>query len=924
MSVAGRNAPLSPVSIGGSEWSFSSKVLFTEESAPFPSSARGNLASPPDSGSLHGTMSMNGFPTGPRSTGGPSPPPSIGRSSNGTNTFSARSDGGNRNSARADIDESILNEHYLALRVFLNARDSSSRQQPNKARDKLLRLSSVQFYELSTDVFDELMRRQASARTPSNGPGGPASFLLPEKSFHPKRNQARQRLSSLGPPRFRDLAADVFHELERRFPRFIGGDIPRSGSAMSMRGPPGSRNDTPVSGSMFPPRGQSRMRRPSDASSSRGLPPSDGYSVQPSPSVSNGDYGRPTPKQLNQNNTIVPNKSTMVEEGDDNGADDDRADAFSLDRISNKRDLKRSGDSAVTSEIDKKAIQDYQGQIQDLRDKLDSMEDLMRKKDDEMNSVLDGERTRTTAMNLEKQEWANARVKLETQLAEAQSLNKSLEQELDRMREDHDGESRQLRDQVSALQQTSRSGRSGEGSAEVQIENDELRESLRQQRQVTEQVRREAQGFLLEMRALSQQSGSAYEKEAEMEKNIEQLEREVREWRSRYTRTKTQLRNMRGSSVGLELDQDAAKYVRDKGFLDPNGLVKDLHVTKYQTSIDELLQTARRDVPEKVMDAMKLVVVSVRRITRDVDESASSDGQAAQQQAKLKAKVSSSANGLITASKNFAAAAGISPVSLVDAAASNLTVAIVDLVRAAKIRTTPANELEDDDDGTVTPVESASFFSPRSTTQATTQESLPPPPPFRGIGGIRGSAESSAYSPVSSPRESVEPYPSNGANGITNGLGYLGLDTSLSGPYGLQRRDSRTEDLKIYLEDQTALLVSDVQKLVGYVRGAGDIENITMQIESIGVVVGRIASESKSNGYGNQVSRLSECRQRLIESNQRGRELSRSGAGPGDGAWRLWSQTLPPIAFELAREAKELVQRIDRQPNAVNRDDEFS
>lgn len=257
---------------------------------------------------------MNGFPTGLRSNGGPSPPPSVGRSS----IFSGGSDGG-RNGPRTEIDESVLSEHYAALKAYLTSRGNDARQQPNKARDKLLRLSSVQFFELSTDVFDELIRRQSMARAPPNAANGPPQYLLPEKTFHPKRNQARQRLSSLGPPRFRDLAADVYHELERRYPNFIGRDISRGGSSLSMRSGPMSRTGTPANG-MFPPRGQSRIRRPSDASSNRGgPPPPDVYAVPPSPTLQNSDYGRPMPKQLDQNNTIVPNKSTMLEEDDDGG-----------------------------------------------------------------------------------------------------------------------------------------------------------------------------------------------------------------------------------------------------------------------------------------------------------------------------------------------------------------------------------------------------------------------------------------------------------------------------------------------------------------------------------------------------------------------------------------------------------------------------
>ncbi|PNY28144.1 Protein SPA2 [Tolypocladium capitatum] len=920
MSVGGRNAPLSPVSIGGSEWSFSSKVLSADEGGAYPSN-RGHLASPPNSGGSNGAMSMNGFPSGPRSNGGPSPPPSIGRSSNGTNMYSSRSEG-NRNSVRTELDDSVLNEHYVALRAFLNTRDGNNRQQPNKARDKLLRLSSVQFYELSTDVYDELMRRQATVRVPPNSPNGPPAFLLPEKSFHPKRNQARQRLSSLGPPRFRDLAADVFHELERRFPRFVGGDIARVGSAVSMRGSPMGRPGASANGNMFPPRGQSRMRRPSDASSIRGLPPADAYGIPPSPSLPNGDYGRPMPKHLNQNNTIVPNKSTMLEEDDENGADEDGADVFGLERVANKGGSKRGGENGATSEVghssplsdehhgltssqaDKKLIEDYQTQVRELREKLDGMEDAMKKKEDEMSNLLG----------------------LDDKLAEAQNLNKSMKQELDRMRDDRDQEIRQLRDELSDAQQNSRGASSGNRDTELQRENDELRESLRQQQQVTEEVRREAQEFLQEMRMLSQQSGSTYEKHAEMEKTIEQLEREVRDWRNRYARAKTQLRNMRASSLGLSTEQDAARYVRDKGFMEENGLVKDVHVTKFQIAIDELLQTARKETPDKVIDAMKQVVVSVRRITRDVDESRPHDDELVQQQGKLKAKVSSSANGLITASKNFAAGAGLSPVSLVDAAASHLTAAIVDLLGIVKIRATPTGELEDDDDGTMTPVDSTTgFFSPRSTTQASAQDSLPPPPPFQGLGGARASAQSSAYSPISSPRESVDPYPRSGMNGMTNGGGgYMGLNQSLpagSGGYGMQQRDSRAEDLKIYLDDQTALLVSEIQNLVSCVRGDADIGKITSEVESISAIVGKITAQTKASGYANQASHLGDCRERLLEASQHGRKLASSGVGQGDRDWRMWAQTLPPIAFEIARETKELVQRIGSLSTGSGADD---
>lgn len=315
----GRNAPLSPVSVGGSEWSY---PVIDKDGLPYQNN-RGQLSTPPDSAGP--VKPMNNFPPGPRSVGGPSPPASVGRSSAGTNLY-ARSESGRSQSQQSENQELMLSEHYVSLKRFLSAtsRDGNPKPPPNKARDKLQRLTGVQFLELSTDVYDELKRRELAARVPPGAPpgSGPPDYLLPEENFHPKRNQARQKLSSLGPPRFRDLATDVFCELERRFPRFAGPDVPRVGSPMSVRGGPQSRSQTPVNGmNGYPPRNQSR-RRPSEASSvrsGRGLPTplQAGFPIPPSPGLPpNGEYGRPMPKQF-QSNTIVPNKSTMVEEDDD-------------------------------------------------------------------------------------------------------------------------------------------------------------------------------------------------------------------------------------------------------------------------------------------------------------------------------------------------------------------------------------------------------------------------------------------------------------------------------------------------------------------------------------------------------------------------------------------------------------------------------
>lgn len=118
------------------------------------------------------------------------------------------------------------------------------------------------------------------------------------------------------------------------------------------------------------------------------------------------------------------------------------------------------------------------------------------------------------------------------------------------------------------------------------------------------------------------------------------------------------------------------------------------------------------------------------------------------------------------------------------------------------------------------------------------------------------------------------------------------------------------------------MLVQTIQNLVGSIRSDADIQQISDEINSIAGVVGKVVSETEANGNGDEMlGRLADCRQRLIEAGERGQDLAADGKGPGDREWRMWTQILPPIAFEIARETKELVQRIDRLVMSNGADD---
>lgn len=650
--------------------------------------------------------------------------------------------------------EAELAQHYAVLRAYLRGANAHP-PRANKARDKLLRLSPIQFHELSTDVFDELQRRQALApingRQPSRDRVPP--FLQARMDFHEKRNQARQKLSSLQTPRFRDLSTDVFCELERRFPQFARPDAR----------PPSRGGPRPVNG--LPPRTHST--NPS-MSSSQGA----GYPLR---NGSTEDFGRPMQRQF-QSSTITPNKSTMVEDEDEMAGVESRyersSDAFGLESALTSPRSNR--DTSATSRSNGSKTTPYQ--VASLEAEISDLKDQLRLKDEQLHDAQLG--TSAAARELQQD--------LEQKLQGVERLNKTMKEELDRMQQDHANTERGLRAELEDAKQASVNARAG---PEVQQENDQLRAQLQDQQEIIEDVRQQAKLYLEEMRSMADTGGGDFMREEKLQTDVHRLEEEAKEWKAKYIRTKAQLRGMRASSLGLSISRtDIMQNARDGELYQESGAVKDVHVSAFQIAIDELLRVARAD-PASVLEHMKTVVIAVRGITSDIEGATPSlkDEETMKKRAKMKSKVSATANNVITASKNYAAAGGLSPVSLLDAAASHLTAAVVDLVRTVKIRPTPPGEIDDQDDGTLEPMQSNGYFNVADNMR-------------------RRSGGDSIYSAISTPddrngstrpgsaksrRRTNSSYAhTNGLNGSRNGLG-------IKPGVGLGQEDADLEDLKV-------------------------------------------------------------------------------------------------------------------------------
>ncbi|PGG98461.1 hypothetical protein GX51_06805 [Blastomyces parvus] len=1058
---------MSPVSsTDGSEWSGVDRYQSMGGKSDPPQSpalphGRSALASPPISASsgppysplqMHAPDAPDPAPNGSSSTttnGGPasanglaprrpsdmsqnpSPPSSItskSRASDGTLS--------DQRSKRYKMMEDLLLKHYTVLKRYLHGqgREDPTASQPNKARDKLLRLSPSQVMDLSTDVYDELLRRQAVS---PNRPGGPRPdvppYLPPRQEFHEKRNQARQVLSSLQPPRFRNLATDVLCELERRFPHFAGMDRSRRVSpAPGMRGGYGSGltsngyDPRPGSNGSFgygpnayppPPRTQSRGPMPhgpgpgpGPGPGGRGLPPNPhqgarfpprqgSLSHSPAPGGGgppgggglgiNGETipeNAPFPKSF-QSNTIVPNKSTMVEEEEGDDVDDEedaasrydddtdpdrRSDAFALDKVlQSRRGTTTTTDGvggAGGSESDKQKLAEVQGQVSELEKQLEAL----KSKDEEVETMKvemannsnawDTERREWESMREDwdraKKEWDKMKLDLEVKLSEAEDLNASLQDQLEGERREYEASEQDLQLQIQQALAAAAAATEKAATAtdkhtdgdvwksraeEIERENQELRDELQRQREVTEQVRKEASNSLQEMRALSERTQEQWEREERLAHEFQRMEEEVKIWKNRYAKTKSQLRHLRSSSSGLPGGvPDATIIARDNDLSHPDGLVKDVHLTKFQMSIDELLRTARISEPAQVLEQMKAVVFAVRYITRDI-ESAQGSGadEHTHSRSRAKTRVSATANNLITASKNFANSNGMSPVSLLDAAASHLTAAIIELVRTVKVRPTPADELDEDDydDDNLGSMQSPTYFS------------VPP-------SLSRMSGNDSVYSAISSPHSIRSPGRTSSRlpppHRKTYSSGQLLAGGGVKAGLGISELDGELEELRLYLEDQTEGVVQSIQALVSSIRAEPDnMSAIRTHIDAISAVVGKVIDATEStitrqqqhqthhhqstntnnndshnhnntdlnnnnnnhNNHNHTILRdragpiiriLSECRDRLAQAGAEGSQAM------SVGEMREVTGKLPPIAFQIARETKELVQRLDQ------------
>ena len=228
-------------------------------------------------------------------------------------------------------------------------------------------------------------------------------------------------------------------------------------------------------------------------------------------------------------------------------------------------------------------------------------------------------------------------------------------EDLQRQVEDHMAELDEVRDQAHGQTNVS----SEDQSRRIQI----LEQSLATQEKLTNEVRQEAMLYLQEMRDLSRQNDYAVEQEEKLAAQVAKLEIENETWRSRYTKLKAQNKTLRASTMGLGLQTsfDASSLARQQSLISPDGLVRNVDITRFQLAVDDLLKSARQAETTPMLESVKQVTLAVSSIASNIgtdgyptpSPSPHSPMSARSEPSvgKLKARVMGYANSLITATK---------------------------------------------------------------------------------------------------------------------------------------------------------------------------------------------------------------------------------------------------------------------------------
>lgn len=397
------------------------------------------------------------------------------------------------------------------------------------------------------------------------------------------------------------------------------------------------------------------------------------------------------------------------------------------------------------------------------------------------------------------------------------------------------------------------------------------------------------------MRNLAENQQKNWEASENMSNQIQKLKVEVQEWKSKYSRAKSQVRDLRSLSVygGSALVSQPIN-LENSPFIDLMGRVKDSSVAKFQFAMDEFLQKSR-DSKANILEFLHNLVIATRVITQDVSDHEGINEANQAQIAQCTALVSSTANQLITTTRNHATSGGFSPISVLDAAASDLSFAVVELLKLAKVM--PAAN-ENNFPKEVTPEMSTRSSNERySLRSSTTDNSVPPE------GRIKRDNNNIQVKKREASIHMSDQY----------AKGFKDIDMK----FDMDDPDNTVAELQAYLEEKTAGAVDGIQNLLSGIKDNSPYGELKLQILDI---TNHVDSMVEATGISMQQSRnrllkdkgtyildnLSDCSARLTNV-----YMEIKNQDDLDTPDRSLKQRLASLSFDMAKCTKELVKTVE-------------
>jgi len=524
----------------------------------------------------------------------------------------------------------------------------------------------------------------------------------------------------------------------------------------------------------------------------------------------------------------------------------------SSDRSGRTGNVKTRPSNAIDEE---KLRRDYELRIAAMQKRINSLETTVTDSNARKVESEDQVRQLTSELELLRKRSAESSAAMMALQRELETVRGTLTTENETRRRKGEEELLQLREKCNQLEK----------------ERDFSRGSERDT-QLVDQLRADLESLVTEVAELSNRNEELMAARDTDNNLIRELNNQQKEYKRKYEQAKTELRSIKATS---QLYHNAPKLGNEDQLpVASSGGLLDIHVTSFLSSIDMLLTAGRSATPTRVYAPMKAVINAVHSILEDVEKFEARPRRdrmdvEVEDLAALRERTEMTLSNLVAAAKTHGSSLGMSPVSLLDAAASHVSSSITEIGKTIHVR--KASKAEQDlfsvptsptmgpyvaplrpiDEGNLVHMRTMNSTSSRvddyhSPTRTNKPREMSPP----RNNSVRPLA--TTRRPPSEPSSSSASSPPAVFDTALNGRGPSGPGSDDSAP--TENPDDGWAELKPYLETQSESIKYAIQSVLSAVRSPAPSPHLNESLTQIITIVSSIVAVCKDSLPSNSVN----------------------------------------------------------------------